>query len=158
MDHNRGTLKAPGDSQKITLTFKPKACEIFSTFLVLDNLANIEDVKTIKVYMEVRVATPLDVLWCCVLCCVIRLWVTSRCAMSHAVSGLTTLQGVTAQTSSFSVYVDPLAATHGPMDETGLSINMGPLYFGQTYSDRSFIISNLSASPLHFSVRASTLQ
>ena len=54
VDHPRGSLKAPGESQKITLTFKPKACEIFSTFLVLDNFSNLEDVKTIKVYMEVR--------------------------------------------------------------------------------------------------------
>ncbi|CAG8457039.1 15393_t:CDS:2, partial [Dentiscutata heterogama] len=48
-----GTLETPLDAHTITLSFSTNARNIYSTYLIIENLNNPSDIKTIRVMMEV---------------------------------------------------------------------------------------------------------
>ena len=67
------------------------------------------------------------------------------------------MEGVASQNTYFSIIAgEPLPAATTAADKEAApaesTIELGDLYFGQHYTDRSFIINNFSDTPLEFSV------
>ncbi len=53
---NRGILPRPGDHQQVTLTFSTDKTDFYSTYLIIENKDNPQDLKTIRVTLEVFIS------------------------------------------------------------------------------------------------------
>lgn len=127
---NRGILSRAGEHQQVTLTFATDKVDFYSTYLLIQNIDNPQDLKTIRISHEVWLSLPATV---------------SRHSLLFS-APVSINQVVSQEKVLFGVLVD------GKQVENPV-IDLGDVYYDQVYRDHSFIILNQSDMALDFLVR-----
>eukprot|EP00965_Chrysotila_dentata_P123932 4096479-Pleurochrysis_carterae.AAC.3 len=118
-----GTLQEQHETQVVTLHCATDKLEIYPTYVVVENLDNTDDLKTVLISMEMVVSR-----------------VTASNYYSVIVDGKAPQAVATPEGRA--------AATR----DSDLSLDLGDVYYGVLYVNRSFVVENHSSMPLHFMI------
>ena len=144
ISRSSGTLSDRHETHMITLDCSTQRLDIYSTYVVVENVDNPHDLKTIHVTMRMIVSADVPI--------------------SHYFSVIVDTK-VKYDQSKFGTSELAPGALRGPAGTAGagaaedaakkelwkeLRIDMGDVYYGMTYFNRSFVVQNQSSMPLDF--------
>ena len=132
-----GTLHEPHETHMVMLHCSTQRLEIYSTYVVVDNLDNPDDLKTVRVSMEIVVA---DVAASKYFSVVVDGRASARTGDSHQ------HQPGKAPPSR----VERLLPGQSAEPASGMMISLGDIYYDTVYVNRSFAVENHSSMPLDF--------
>ncbi|RKO93087.1 hypothetical protein BDK51DRAFT_24729, partial [Blyttiomyces helicus] len=131
-----GTSERGVDSHSITISFMAATRGVYSTYLIIENVDNPMDTKTVRVAMQVVARQN------------IRRSATGALVPTFPPGTTPPLTADPVTNHVFDVHVSGI-------DGGSESIDMGTVYFGAEYSARSMIIWNRESVPLDFTVKGS---
>ena len=133
LSHTEGTLAGRHETHMVTLSCSTQHMEIYQAYIVVENIDNPDDLKTIRVSMEMIVSDA-----------------SAASYFSIIVDGERERrpEAATAYDSERRALAERTVRADGAHKE--LRMNMGDVYYDVLYVNRSFVVENLSSMPLDF--------
>ena len=144
ISRSSGTLSDRHETHMITLDCSTQRLDIYSTYVVVENVDNPHDLKTIHVSMRMIVSAdvPISQYFSVIVDTKVK-YDQSKYGTSELAAGA--LRGPAGSSGA-------AAAEDAAKKELWkeLRIDMGDVYYGMTYFNRSFVVQNQSSMPLDF--------
>ena len=131
-----GVLRETHETHVLSLHCSTQQLDIYPTYVVIDNLDNPDDLKTVRVTMETVVADG-----------------AASNYFSVVVDGQGTTPPPAAQPAAPVRSLSSQGGLQGVGDagaSKGMQIHLGDIYYDTVYVNRSFVIENHSSMPLDF--------